>query len=108
MALGIQESGVSNRQFYLIHDLTYNRNISRAPTEDSDDDAKNIILLRNPSPFTVARVKERPKEFLTPGTSHVRSASNTDLEPLSLSTLEIVETVTTKGEHRTRFGRFPK
>lgn len=108
LALRIGESGVSEGQFYFIHNPAHNSDTSHTPTEDSNDDAQDIILSRNPPPFTVARVRERPKEFLTSGFSHLRSATNIDLEPLSLSTPEIVETSTTKGEYRTRFGLFPK
>lgn len=88
---------------------TYNSDISHKPTEDSDDDAQDIIFCRNPPPYTVARVEERPREFFTSGISSLQSAKNIDLEPLSHSTPEIVETSTTKGKRGKpiRFGLFP-
>jgi len=78
-------------------------------SEDSDDGAQDIIFCRNPPPFTVARVKELPKEFLGPQISSLRLAERVDLEPLSLSTPEIVATSTKKhyGGY-VRFGLFPE
>lgn len=107
---GWVESRDGEPQFYFIHNPTYNSDISHKPTEDSDDDAQDIIFCCNPPPYTVARVKERPREFFTSGISFLQSAKNIDLEPLSLSTPEIVETSTTKGKHGrpVRFGLFPK
>lgn len=114
LALGIKANGViENRdgepQFYFIHNPTSNSATSHKPTEDSDDDAQDIIFCRNPPPYTVARVKERPREFFTSGISSLQSAKHIDLEPLSLSTPEIVETSLTKGKQRRpiRFGLFP-
>jgi hypothetical protein len=110
LALGIQDNGKAEvrrgkMQFYFIHNPTQNSDIS----EDSDDDAQDIIFCRNPPPFTVARVKELPKEFLGPQISSLRLAERVDLEPLSLSTPEIVATSTKKHhEGYVRFGLFPE
>jgi hypothetical protein len=113
LALGIRDDGQTERrddgeeQFYFIHNPTY---IGHTPTEYPDDDAQDIIFCRNPPPYTVARVKERPKMFLDPDISFLRSATNIDLEPLSPSTPEIVETSTTEEKYgkNVRFGLFPK
>jgi hypothetical protein len=114
LALGIQDNGKAEfrrgkMQFYFIHNPTQNSDISHTPTEDSDDGAQDIIFCRNPPPFTVARVKEQPKEFLDPQISSLRLAERVDLEPLSLSTPEIVATSTKKryGGY-VRFGLFPE
>lgn len=132
MALGIRDDGLTERledswterrdvslleyqkgrqgQLYFIHNPTYHSDISHASTEDSDDDDQDIIFYRNPPPYTVARVKEQPKGFLTFYASLNEFATNIDLEPLSLSTPEIVETSIRKGKDGkyVRFGLFPK
>ena len=116
LALGIRDDGRTERrddlklQFYFIHNPTYKSDISHNPTKDSDDDAQGIIFCRNPPPYTLARVKEQPLSFFNHRISLLRSAKNVDLEPLSLSTPEIVETSTTKGKdgRYVRFGLFPK
>jgi hypothetical protein len=114
LALGIQDKGKAEvrrgkMQFYFIHNPTQNSDISHTPTEDSDDGAQDIIFRRNPPPFTVALVKEQPKKFLDPQISSLRLAERVDLEPLSLSTPEIVATSTKKryGGY-VRFGLFPE
>ena len=116
LALGIRDDGGTEGrdgrigQFYFIHNPTFKSEITLTETEDPDDDAQDIIFCRKPPPYTVARVKGEPKYFLAHQMSFLQSATNIDLEPLSLSTPEIVETSTTNGEDGrcVRFGLFPK
>lgn len=69
-----------------------------------------MILYHKPPPYTVARVKGRSEHFLDPRISLLQKATSVDLEPLSISTPEIVEIYTTnekKGEY-VRVGLFSK
>lgn len=115
LALGIRDDGRTERQddgkekFYFIHNPAYKCDKSHIPTEDSDDD-EDSILCRTPPPYTVAWVKRRPVKFFDHRISSLRSVKNIFLEPLSLSTPEIVETSTSKRKdgNYVRYGLFPK
>ena len=117
LAVGIRKDGrtelwgdeKTGAQFYFIHNTTSNGELCHIPTEDSDDDVGDMILCRKPPPYTVARVKTLSRQaFLDREILLVGHKPKIDLEPLSCSTPEVVETRTTKHEHgeRTRFGLF--
>ena len=115
LALGIRDDGTTEcrkdgvEQFYFIHNPTYKSDFSHTPTEDSDDDAQDIIFCRDPPPYTVARVEKLPSKFFAHRISALRYVEDIGLEPLSISTPEIVQTDKTKGKdgRYTRFGLFP-
>jgi hypothetical protein len=117
LAVGVQDDGSTevrdnNTQFYFIHNPAHNKALRPIPTEDSDndDDVQDDFFYREPPPFTVARVKERPYQFLYGDISHVLRGKELELEPLSSSTPEIVETTLSERgpKEYVRFGLFPE